>query len=52
MNRRAACTAPLEDPYFIALAEAEDNPHERDLIRELERCLDVWEEVDDATDVA
>ena len=52
----ADCGAPIEDPYFGALDEAEDDPHERDLIRELERCLDVWEtlevEVDDATDVA
>ncbi len=39
----ADCGAPIEDPYFVALDEAEDDPHERDLIRELERCLDVWE---------
>ena len=54
MNRRVGCGAPTEDPYFVALDKAEDDPHERDLIRELERCLDVWEtlEVDDETDVA
>ena len=48
------CAAPIEDPYFVALDEAEDDPHERDLIRELERCLDVWEAlaVEDASDVA
>jgi hypothetical protein len=54
VNRRVACAAPIEDPYFVALNEAEDDPHERDLIRELGRCLDVREtlEVGDETDVA
>jgi len=54
MNRRVDCGAPIEDPYFVALDEAEDDPHERDLIRELKRCLDVREalEVEDETDVA
>ena len=31
--------APIEDPYFVALNEAEDDPHERDLIRELRLLL-------------
>ena len=33
--------ARTNDPHFVALDEAEDDPHERDLIRELNRCLDV-----------